>query len=81
MISLKEKTKKILAYSVLFTAALAYYILAVFVFQSPDGIIGYLLCMASLCTVFASVIRLYQLTSGKGFAEAVIDTIIIALFG
>lgn len=78
---MKEKTKKIIGWSMLFIAAVIYFILAVFVFQSPDGIIGYLLCMASFTAIITSVIRLYQLTSGKGFAEAVIDTIIIALFG
>ncbi len=78
---MKEKTKKIIAYSAIFIGSLAYFILAIFVFQSPDGIIGYLLCMASLCAIFISFIRLYQLTSGKGLAEAVVDTIIIVLFG
>lgn len=78
---MKEKTKKIIAFSALFVIALTYFILAIFVFQAPNGLIGYLLCMASLSAIIISVVKLYQYTSGKGMAEAIIDAIIIFLFG
>ncbi|MBE6862589.1 MAG: hypothetical protein E7497_06810 [Ruminococcus sp.] len=60
---MKKKTKDIIVYSVLFAVSLAYLIIAVFLFQKPDGVIGFLLCFASMTGIFLSVVQLFSLTS------------------
>ncbi len=77
---MKEKTKKIVVNAFLFAAALAYFILAVFVFEAPDGAIGCILCMASACTMIISAVRLEQYTSGKSFGESFVDSLVMILF-
>lgn len=77
---MKEKTKKIIINAGLFAAALTYFILAVFVFQSPDGVIGYILCMASAFIMTVSAVRLEQYTSGKSFGESFVDSLVMLLF-
>lgn len=78
---MKEKTKKIIINACLFAAALAYFILAVFVFEAPDGVIGCLLCIISGCTMLISAVRLEQYTSGKSFGESFVDSLVMILFG
>lgn len=38
------------------------FILQIFVFQSPDGILGYFICLFSVLLTIISSIRLYQLS-------------------
>ncbi len=78
---MNKKTKSIIVYSLIFALSLAYFITAVFIFQKPDGIIGFLLCFASMTGIFISVAELFRLTSGRSRAEAFTDMIILALFG
>lgn len=78
---MNKKTKNIIAYSILFAVSLAYFIIAVFILQKPDGVIGFLLCFASMTGIFLSVVQLFSLTSGRSRSEAVIDTILLAVFG
>lgn len=77
---MKNNTKKIIIFSILFIVALLYLILAVFIFQSPNGIIGCILCMISVWCILASAVKLFQYTTGRSLADAIIDAIIIVLF-
>lgn len=78
---MKEKTKKIFLNAGLFSAALVYFILAVFVYEAPNGIIGYLLCIVSIFFMLFSAVRLEQYTSGKSFGESFFDSLVMILFG
>ncbi|MGM9941513.1 MAG: hypothetical protein ACI32N_05925 [Bulleidia sp.] len=52
------KKKKQLLYAVTLTAGLISFILQIFVFQKPDGTIGFILCDVSILMILISIIRL-----------------------
>lgn len=78
---MKNNTKRIILYTLMFVVSLLYFVLFVFIFQAPNGIIGCLLCMISVWCIITSIIKLFQYTTGRSIADAIIDAIIIVLFG
>lgn len=52
------KTKKIILWSALLIIGLLTFILQIFVFQKPDGILGFLICITSIFLILGSIIRL-----------------------
>mgnify|MGYP001138646897 CR=1 FL=1 len=47
----------------LFVMGVLSFTLQIFVFESPDGIIGFLLCLASIYLMMGSIIKLCQLST------------------
>ncbi len=57
-----SKIKKIILYSILLLVGTAAFALEIFVFQKPDGILGLLICLASLYLMIGSIIKLAMLS-------------------
>lgn len=66
---MKRKNKIILCIG-LFALGLLSFILQVFVFEAPDGILGFLLCLISIYLMLGSVIKLCKLS--KRFSSSLI---------
>lgn len=58
-----EKKNKIIRYSVLLVIGLLSFILEIFVFQKPDGVLGFIICIVSIYLILASTIKLCRLSS------------------
>ena len=58
-----KKQTKINLCVILLIIGLTSFILQVFVFEAPDGIIGFLLCLISIYLILGSIIKLCQLSS------------------
>lgn len=58
---MKQKTKINLCV-ILLVVGLLSFILQVFVFASPDGILGFLLCLTSIYLIIGSIIKLCQIS-------------------
>jgi len=70
---LKKQTKINLCI-VLLAIGLLTFILQLFVFEAPDGIVGFLLCMISIFLIIGSVIKLCQLSQKiKNFIIDILD--------
>lgn len=67
-----SKSKKQLLYGTMLTLGLIVFILAIFVFQKPDGILGLLICIASILMIFGSIVKLCILSPkfADGFLTA-----------
>ena len=57
-----SKRNKLLLYGVLLLIGLTVFILEVFVLQKPDGILGFMICLASVLLTFGSIIKLCRLS-------------------
>ena len=57
-----KKQTKINLCIILLIVGLLTFILQVFVFESPDGIMGFLLCLISIYLIIGSIIKLCQLS-------------------
>lgn len=53
-----KTSKRIILYTALLLIGLAAFILEIFIFQKPDGILGLLICIASILLIFGSIIKL-----------------------
>lgn len=58
-----KKQAKINLCIILLILGLLSFILQVFVFEAPDGIMGFLLCLVSIYLILGSVIKLCQLST------------------
>lgn len=56
------RTKKPVLYSLLLLIGLTAFILEIFVFKKPDGVLGLIICIVSIFLVFGSVIKLCRLS-------------------
>ncbi|MBQ8296968.1 MAG: hypothetical protein IJX77_04215 [Ruminococcus sp.] len=72
----KKNVKMIIAYSLLLAVALAYFILAIFVFQKPDGAVGCILCVTSILTILFSGAKIYQHSVNGSFWDSVAGVIV-----
>lgn len=67
MMHLKKKTmsksKKLILYAAMLVGGLLAFILELFVFQKPDGILGLIICIVSILMILASVVKLCSLSS------------------
>lgn len=59
---MKKKTKVKLCI-ILFLIGLLSFILQVFVFEAPNGVIGFLLCIINIYLIIGSIIKLCQLST------------------
>lgn len=48
---------------ILFIIGLFAFILQLFVFEAPDGVLGFLLCLTSIYLIVGSIIKLCQLST------------------
>lgn len=58
-----NKQNKIIIYSILLTLGLTIFILEIFVYQKPDGIVGLIICILSIYLILGSIIKLCKLSS------------------
>ncbi len=66
-----SKNKKMALYTALFTLGLAIIILQCFVFEAPDGIFGFLLCLTSIYLMLGSIIKLCK--TSDYFKNTILD--------
>ncbi len=59
---MKKQTKINLCIMLLLIGLLSF-ILQIFIFEAPDGIIGFLLCLISIYLIIGSIIKLCQLST------------------
>lgn len=57
-----DKSKKIFLYGVLLLIGLAVFVLEIFVFQKPDGFVGFIICIASIFAILGSIVKLCRLS-------------------
>lgn len=50
--------KKIIIYSLLLSLGLLIFILQLFIFEAPDGILGFIICLTSIYLIIGSLIML-----------------------
>lgn len=68
----KDKSKKKgILYGILLIIGLLAFILELFVFQKPDGILGFLICIVSIYLILGSIIKLCILS--RKFENALIN--------
>ncbi len=58
-----SRQKKLILYGAIFILGLLMFVLEIFVFQKPDGIIGLIICIASVLMILGSVIKLCMLSA------------------
>lgn len=73
-----DLTKKIMLYIVLFFIGLLTMILQVFIFEYPDGFIGFIICLASVYLMLGSIIKLCK--TSKIFKDTILFTILDMIF-
>lgn len=72
----KKKRNKLIIYAILLAVGLLVFILEVFVFQKPDGILGAIICIGSIYLTLGSVIKLCKLSpTFKDAFIAILDNI------
>lgn len=59
---MKKKTKIYLCI-ILLLVGLTSFVLQLFVFEAPDGVIGFLLCLTSIYLIIGSIIKMCQLST------------------
>lgn len=74
---MKRQTKIDLCMLLLLIGLLSF-ILQVFVFEAPDGIIGFLLCLISIYLIIGSIIKLCQLSTK--IKNSIFDILDLLLF-
>ena len=57
-----SRNKKSILYGAILLVGLLVFILEIFVFQKPDGILGLIICIASFLMVLGSIIKLCMLS-------------------
>ncbi len=69
-----EKKKKFIIYMVLLSISVISFVLQIFVFEKPNGILGLILCLVSIYLAIGSVIKLCKLSERfKGFFIGFVD--------
>ena len=57
-----DRSKKLLLYTAMLLVGLAAFVLEIFVFQKPDGILGLLICITSIFLILGSIVKLCRLS-------------------
>jgi len=57
-----DRSKKLLLYTVMLLIGLAAFVLEIFVFQKPDGILGLIICITSILMIIGSIVKLCRLS-------------------
>lgn len=73
-----KNNNKIILYIVLFFIGLLALVLQVFVFEYPDGFLGFILCLASIYLMLGSIIKLCK--TSKFFKDNILTTILDMIF-
>lgn len=63
---MKERKQTIIS-SIFLIIGILTFILQIFVFEAPDGILGFIICLISILTIEFSIIKLYK--TNKKFKE------------
>lgn len=56
------RSKKLLLYIGLLLVGLIVFVLEIFVFQKPDGVLGLIICIASILLILGSIVKLCRLS-------------------
>lgn len=73
-----KKESKIKLCFLLLVIGLTIFILQLFVFEAPDGFLGFLLCLMSIYLIFGSIIKLCQLS--KNIKNSILDILDLLFF-
>ena len=73
-----KKENQIILCIVLFIVGLRSFILQLFVFEAPNGIFGFLLCLLSIYLIIGSIIKLCKLS--QRFKNTLLDVIDLLFF-
>lgn len=73
-----DKMKKIVLYGTLLAVGLLTFILEIFVFQKPDGVLGLLICLTSIYLTIGSIIKLCRLS--EKFKDAFFVSLDLLMF-
>lgn len=73
-----KKEQQIILCTVLLIIGLLSFIFQVFVFSSPNGILGFLLCLVSIYLIFGSIIKLCKLS--EKFKNNILDILDLLFF-
>ena len=67
-----DRSKKLLRYTAMLLVGLVAFVLEIFVFQKPDGILGLLICITSIFMILGSIVKLCRLSPKfeDGFLKA-----------
>ncbi len=73
-----KRENQIVLCTILLTIGLLGFILQVFVFESPDGTLGFILCLINIYLIIGSIIKLCKLS--KKFKSTLLDTLDLLFF-
>ena len=62
MRNVMSKKQKLILYGALLSLSILVFVLEIFVFQKPNGMLGFLICMASIYLSLGSMIKLVILS-------------------
>ena len=67
-----DRSKKLLRYTAMLLVGLVAFVLEIFVFRKPDGILGLLICITSIFMILGSIVKLCRLSPKfeDGFLKA-----------
>lgn len=67
-----DRSKKLLLYTAMLLVGLAAFVLEIFVFQKPDGVLGLIICITSIFMILGSIVKLCRLSPKfeDGFLKA-----------
>ena len=67
-----DRSKKLLLYTAMLLVGLAAFVLEIFVFQKPDGVLGLIICITSIFMILGSIVKLCRLSPKfeNGFLKA-----------
>lgn len=68
-----KKKRQIILYSILLVLSLLVFISEIFIFQKPDGILGFLICLMSIYLIFGSTFKLCKLS--KKFSNTLLASL------
>lgn len=73
-----KKENQIILCKILLVIGLISFILQIFVFEAPNGVIGFLLCLFSIYLIIGSIIKLCKLS--EKFKNTLLDTLDLLFF-
>lgn len=73
-----KKENQIILCKILLVIGLISFILQIFVFEAPNGVVGFLLCLFSIYLIIGSIIKLCKLS--EKFKNTLLDILDILFF-
>ncbi len=73
-----KKENQIILCTILLVIGLLSFILQVFVFEAPNGVLGFMLCLLSIYLIIGSIIKLCKLS--KKIKNTLIDALDLLFF-